>query len=276
MPNTTSRLGLTEPIGTDDVSELRASITSNANILDGACVYLTGELAGLPAAAAVPAGTEYYASDVSMIFKAVGTGSAATAWVNTMFTPGDLKCSAIGAAPTGWLLCNGAAVSRTTYAFLYNAIGTAYGAGDGTTTFNVPDLRGRLPLGAGTGTASGATAWARGAQPTTGAGGEQSHQLTAEESGVPSHTHVTDPADANTTSADFGGGALWTQNGTVVATDGNGQGEGTSLLYGNGGFNIGLLASVPEMTVASNEPAGADTAHNTMPPVSVVNWFIKT
>ena len=51
------------------------------------------------------------------------------------------------AAPAGWLLCYGQAVSRTTYAALFNALGTAYGAGDGSTTFNLPDLRGRVPGG---------------------------------------------------------------------------------------------------------------------------------
>jgi hypothetical protein len=46
------------------------------------------------------------------------------------------------AAPSGWLLCNGSALSRTTYASLFAAIGTAYGAGNGSTTFNIPDFRG--------------------------------------------------------------------------------------------------------------------------------------
>src|SRR5262245_45908904 len=50
-------------------------------------------------------------------------------------------------APTGWLLCDGAAVSRTIYVNLYNVIGTTYGVGDGSTTFNVPDLRGRAAIG---------------------------------------------------------------------------------------------------------------------------------
>lgn len=50
-------------------------------------------------------------------------------------------------APTGWLLCNGSAVSRTTYADLFAVIGETYGVGDGSTTFNVPDLRSRFPLG---------------------------------------------------------------------------------------------------------------------------------
>lgn len=49
--------------------------------------------------------------------------------------------------PTGWLKCDGSAVSRTTYASLFVAIGTKYGAGDGSTTFNLPNLTGRVPLG---------------------------------------------------------------------------------------------------------------------------------
>lgn len=54
------------------------------------------------------------------------------------------------AAPTGFLLCDGSAVSRTTYAALYAITGDAYGAGNGSTTFNVPDLRSSIPLGGGT------------------------------------------------------------------------------------------------------------------------------
>lgn len=54
--------------------------------------------------------------------------------------------------PGGWLECDGSAVSRTTYAALFAAIGTTWGVGDGSSTFNLPDLRGRTPIGAGTGT----------------------------------------------------------------------------------------------------------------------------
>lgn len=50
-------------------------------------------------------------------------------------------------APSGWLMCDGSAVSRTTYIDLYNVIGTAFGEGDGSTTFNLPDLRGRFIRG---------------------------------------------------------------------------------------------------------------------------------
>ena len=58
-------------------------------------------------------------------------------------------------APSGWLLANGAAVSRTTYAALYAAIGTKFGAGDGSTTFNLPNFNGVFPKGAGSQTISG-------------------------------------------------------------------------------------------------------------------------
>jgi microcystin-dependent protein len=55
-------------------------------------------------------------------------------------------------APTDWLACDGAAVSRSTYSRLFTAISTTWGVGDGSTTFNVPFLGGRVPVGSGTGT----------------------------------------------------------------------------------------------------------------------------
>lgn len=62
---------------------------------------------------------------------------------------GMIVAYAGSAAPTGWLLCDGTAVSRSTYAQLFSLISTTYGAGDGSTTFNVPDLRSSMPMGAG-------------------------------------------------------------------------------------------------------------------------------
>lgn len=49
--------------------------------------------------------------------------------------------------PTGWLICDGSAVSRTTYSNLFSVIGTTYGTGDGSTTFNLPNLKGKIPVG---------------------------------------------------------------------------------------------------------------------------------
>lgn len=78
------------------------------------------------------------------------TGSSGGVATGTLTQTGDVKFfSGAGSnLATGWLLCTGAAVSRTTYATLYGAIGTTWGIGDGSTTFNLPDLRGRVPAGA--------------------------------------------------------------------------------------------------------------------------------
>jgi len=87
------------------------------------------------------------------------------------------------AAPTGFLLCDGSAVSRTTYAALFTAISTSYGVGDGSTTFNVPDCRGRVKVGTGTGTGLTARSIAQ-------TFGTETHTLTTAE--IPAHTHTYD------------------------------------------------------------------------------------
>lgn len=98
-------------------------------------------------------------------------GAGGTGW-----SPGDIKMSGVSTAPAGWLVANGQAVSRNTYAALFAAIGETYGAGDGAMTFNVPDLAGRFPLGAdGT--------HAMGAQ-----GGAETAALTM--ANIPAHTHT--------------------------------------------------------------------------------------
>lgn len=77
------------------------------------------------------------------------------------YNSGDVTMYAgTGSLPTGFIECNGQAISRTTFALLFTKIGTTYGAGDGSTTFNVPDMRGRFPLGvaaSGTGSTLAAT-----------------------------------------------------------------------------------------------------------------------
>ena len=72
-------------------------------------------------------------------------------------------------APSGWLMCNGAAVSREKYSLLFDVIGTIYGDGDGSTTFNLPDMSGKTAIGSSAYHALGAT------------GGEEAHALTASE-----------------------------------------------------------------------------------------------
>ena len=90
-------------------------------------------------------------------------------------------------APTGWLACQGQAVSRTTYAALFAAISTTWGSGDGSTTFNVPDLRGMFLRGTGT-NATGSSSGAVGPSVGTYAADtylNHSHAITD-----PGHTHT--------------------------------------------------------------------------------------
>tara|TARA_R100001594_G_scaffold39925_1_gene71775 strand:- start:192 stop:1316 length:1125 start_codon:yes stop_codon:yes gene_type:complete len=99
-----------------------------------------------------------------------------------------------------WLPCDGAAYSRTLYDDLYDVIGTSFGAGNGSTTFNVPDFRGRAPLGTGTGTGNTASDADGGSAPTGGSaltarelgewGGQETFAIA--EANLPTHTHDVD------------------------------------------------------------------------------------
>lgn len=95
-------------------------------------------------------------------------------------------------APSGWLLCAGQAVSRSTYADLFTAISTTYGVGDGSTTFNLPDLRGRVAVGKDDMNGTAANRITSGGSGITGTtlgavGGTQTHTLSTAE--MPAHTH---------------------------------------------------------------------------------------
>ena len=104
-------------------------------------------------------------------------------------------------APSGYLLCDGAAVSRSTYADLFAAIGTAYGAGNGTTTFNVPDMRGFVPAGYKSGDANfGTLGGSAGAATHTHTGPAHTHTGPAHTHTIPAHTH-TIPAHTHALSA---------------------------------------------------------------------------
>ena len=110
---------------------------------------------------------------------ATTTSTAVTALQTDMQTAlpllGEIRQFAGSTAPSKWLVCDGSAVSRTTYADLFAVIGTTYGTGDGSTTFNLPDFKGRTAIGSSTSYALGTT------------GGEATHTLTVNE--MPSHAH---------------------------------------------------------------------------------------
>ena len=170
------------------------------------------------------------------------------------------------AAPTGWLLCFGQAISRTTYAALFAAIGTAYGAGDGSTTFNLPDLRGRVPGGLDTmgGTAANRLTAAGGGvngAALGAAGGGETHTLTTAQ--MPAHTHantLNDPGHVHSMGFQLGGtagGGAANQAGTFyTGTPTNTQSAGT-------GISI------------NNASQGSGGAHPNVQPTLVLNYIIK-
>jgi microcystin-dependent protein len=174
---------------------------------------------------------------------------------------------AVGQIPAGWYLCDGSAKSRTVDAALYTAIGIAYGAGDGSTTFNVPDLRGRVPAGAdgGVGRLTNATMSPDGNTPGA-AGGAQLTSTNVNvngpinvaasvsgplngvvDSNAPPDTFQTGPGGQHTVCAAFLAGTLQVQvNGSMG---------------GNAAGNVSLNGATGNIDVVQ--------------PTLVVNWIIK-
>ena len=140
-------------------------------------------------------------------------------------------------APSGWLLCDGTEFNRSIYPDLFAVIGTAYGAGDGSTTFGLPDLRGRMALGLDNmgGTSADRVTNIQ-ADAMGGADGEENHLLTVEE--LAAHTHTVEIGSL--TLADGWEDATTTNSGPITSSS-----------------------------------TGGDQAHNNMPPFMALNYLIK-
>jgi microcystin-dependent protein len=167
---------------------------------------------------------------------------------------GDFKWSARNADFSGWLVCDGRAVSRNIYSDLFSVIGTSFGAGDGTTTFNLPDVRGRVTGAIGQG--SGLTNRALGARV-----GAETHTLTASE--MPSHNHsINDPGHTHTL-GDIPIGNQGTDNAfnSTQAAD-NDRYTGTTSNSATG--------------ISINSTGGGQAHNNMQPTIFLGNVFIYT
>ncbi|UVT19085.1 MAG: tail fiber protein [Nitrospira sp.] len=138
---------------------------------------------------------------------------------NRLVPPGAVLFYAAATPPNGWYVCDGTAKNRTTDAALFAVIGTTFGAGDGATTFNVPDARSRNVVAAGQGT--GLTM-----RNLAGSGGEETHTLTISE--MPSHNHTISNAMPASGSVFQGSGVGGGGSGTVSI----------GLTGGNGAHNV--------------------------------------
>ena len=167
-------------------------------------------------------------------------------------------------APSGFLLCDGSAVSRTTYSTLFGVIGTTFGVGDGSTTFNLPDLRGRVPAGKdnmGGSAASRLTGTTMSPDGNTlgATGGSQTHTLTTSE--MPAHAHriwSSSGGGSGSTVAVCGASTISTACGLVPI-------GGTDAYYST--FNAGH---------AVMEDTGGDGAHDNVQPTLIVSYIIAT
>ena len=192
---------------------------------------------------------------------------------------GALLMWATATAPTGYLLCDGSAVSRTTYATLFGVLGTTAGAGDGTNTFNVPDMRQRFPLGKA---ASGTGSTLLGTGGTIDhlhTGPSHTHPVSGSTGSESSHTHTMGTTGANDTDAtcmtaththsESGGGTTGNATGTAAVVALNGHvheppdtGPGSSHNHG-----VGTLATTA---------GGTGNTGTANPPFFVVNYIVKT
>lgn len=162
------------------------------------------------------------------------------------------------AADTGYLLCDGSAVSRTTFAALFAAIGTSYGVGNGSTTFNVPDFRGRFLLGksaSGTGSTLGAT------------GGNIDHVHTG-----PSHTH----GPSALTIASSGAHTHVTGAPNEAAAAGIQAGSGGVAAANPHTHNIASSGAHTHAVTGTTDASGTANTGTANPPYGTCNWQVKT
>ncbi|MEE9296561.1 MAG: phage tail protein [Phycisphaerae bacterium] len=201
-------------------------------------------------------------------------------------------------APNGWLLCHGSAVGRTTFADLFAAIGTAYGNGNGSTTFHLPDMRGRFLRGVSGTTANDPNRTTRTASNIGGSTGNNVGSLQADATSRPNsnfttnsvsnHTHFIHPAGSHSHSVDTATHTHVAQMRNGAATGGfptepragSGSFLGLQSILGDGNHNHSLGSAA-----AHNHPAVSSGGHGhsvtgggdseTRPVNVYVNWIIK-
>ena len=184
---------------------------------------------------AVVSGTLYV--DTGSTWQAQGSGGGS---VGSSLPVGAMMPYPVTNAPSGWLLCAGQPVSRSAYPDLFAVLGTSFGAGDGSTTFNLPDLRGRTVAGLDNMGGIGANRVTHAQAGLIGGSvGEETHTLTVAE--MPSHQHAQ-------------------YRGTLSG----------SYLFQSGSNTFGSYAAG-----RATEAAGGGDAHNTMQPTAFMSWIIK-
>jgi len=205
---------------------------------------------------------------------------------------------------SSWLVCDGSAISRTTYSDLYTVIGVTYGTGDDSTTFNLPDFRARVPVGYNSSAIDDNSDGSndRSSRSIAATGGAETHELQVSE--LPSHTHSnslsntgTDSVAQQTTVADTGhghtispnphkhtyskassgAGAFSSSSGYPTNTSSDVDTGTTSLTVntGNAVLNVTNPTHSHSVNVSlTNAAVGGGGAHNNIQPFQVINYII--
>lgn len=156
-------------------------------------------------------------------------------------------------APTGWLLCNGAEISRTTYSALFNVISDEWGAGDGSTTFNIPDMTDRAPVGAGVGTL-----------------GDVGGTFEIPVEALPAHSHTAGTLSTNTA----GNHSHKLNLSTAVGSTGTQVPLGTGTLDRTSSAAVENTGAHSHSVTGSTADSGSGAAYRA--PYATVNYIIKT
>ena len=191
--------------------------------------------------------------------------AALNSTTNNLIAPGTICCFA-GSTPvtSDWLLCDGALASRTTYANLFGVIGETYGRGNGSTTFALPDLRGRTAVGVD-GMAIRLISHPGGTQ-LGGSGGSATYPLSV--SNLPAHSHqITDPGHKH---------PIRSANDDFSGTGGPIPGIQRIFDHGSYVWDEGSLRADYTGTNISIQATGSGQPHENMPPFLTLNWIVKT
>ena len=211
------------------------------------------------------------------------TQIATTAFVLSNGVPaGTVMMYASVNAPVNWLFCNGAAVSRTTYATLFAQIGTLYGAGDGSTTFNLPNFNDRMPIGSSTNYNLGTTGGSKDAivvshAHTASSGGQSADHNHSGTTGGQSASHYHN-LNVDTGSAFYGQS---TSGGP--ATSGFTGGATTALVqpytqYASNDHNHNFTTNGPSNNhnhTITVDAQGSSGTNANLPPYLAINYIIK-
>ena len=192
--------------------------------------------------------------------------------VSVLMPTGSIMSFAGASAPTGYLLCDGAAISRSTYSTLFGVLATTYGSGDGSSTYNIPDLRGRVIAGQddmGGASANRLTGLTGGVDGDVlgGSGGAETHGLSQAE--MPAHRHLSvhGPLTSN-----------------VPYYYNHPSGSALTGAFGGGTADDAVRESYTKVTGGTAGENGtntslssySNTSHNNVQPTFILNYIIKT